>query len=128
MEPNFNHNLHEKHPQEWDKTEKLTKLSKDVIELNEIFSMVNDMVVDQQESIGMLQEAIVDATEQHKQAQVELQQATDLQKKVDKKKTLLTGAGIIATSVALSTVVGIGISIPLTLGGFCCYKIANYQR
>ena len=90
--------------------------------------MVNGMVVDQQESIGRLQEAIVDATEQHEQSHLELDQATDLQKKADKKKTLLTGAGIIATSVALSTVVGLGISIPLTIGGFCCYKIANYQR
>jgi t-SNARE complex subunit (syntaxin) len=120
MEPVFNHNLH--------KTQELTKLSKDVIELNELFLMVNGMVVDQQESIGRLQEAIVDATEHHEQSQLELDQATDLQKKADKKKTLLTGAGIIATSVALSTVVGLGISIPLTIGGFCCYKIANYQR
>lgn len=122
MEPVFNQQ------QEWEKTQELTKLSKDVIELNELFLMVNGMVVDQQESIGRLQEAIVDATEQHELSQVELTQATDLQKKIDKKQTLITGAGIIATSVALSTVVGFGISIPLTIGGFCCYKIANYKK
>lgn len=121
MEPGFNQH------QEWNKPPELTKLSRDVIELNEIFSMVNGMVVDQQDSIGRLQEAIVDATEQHELSHAELKQATDLQKKTDKKKTLLTGVGIIATSVALSTVVGFGISIPLTIGGVCCYKIANYK-
>ncbi len=114
MEPGFNQ-------------QQLTKLNKDVQELNELFVMVNGMVVDQQESIGRLQEAIVDASEQHELSHAELKQTTDLQKKADKKKTLLTGMGIIATSVALSTVVGFGISIPLTLGGFCCYKIANYK-
>jgi len=110
------------------KTQDLNQLNKDVIELNEIFTMVNDMVIEQSASICNLQEAIVDANEQHELSQVELKQATDLQKKIDKKKTLLTGVGIVATSVALSTIVGFGISIPITLGGFCCYKIANYKK
>jgi t-SNARE complex subunit (syntaxin) len=115
MEPGFNQ-------------QHLTKLKEDVQELNELFSMVNGMVFEQQESIGRLQEAIVDASEQHELCQIELMHATELQKNIDKKKTLITGVGIIATSVALSTVVGFGISIPLTIGGFCCYKIANYKK
>ena len=107
----------------------LADLSKDVIELSETFKMVSEMVAVQGEKLELLEDSIDDTLSNIEQSNNELVQASTLQTDANKKKVLITGIGLLAASVPLASVVGYGISIPITIGGFCCYKlIKNGQK
>ncbi len=107
----------------------LADLSKDVIDLNETFKMVSEMVAIQGEKLELLEDSIDDTLDNIDRSNTELVLASNLQTNATKKKVFITGVGLLAVSVPIASVVGYGISIPITIGGFCAYKlIKNGQK
>ena len=106
----------------------LEKLGKDVIELNETFQIVNELIAVQGHRIESLEDGIDDTLDNMEESNNELVSAENLQTAANKKKVIITGVGLIAVSIPLGSVVGYGIGIPVVIAGYGCYKLIGLCR
>jgi hypothetical protein len=99
----------------------LDQLSKDVIELDETFRMVNDLVSIQSEKIDFLIDSVDNTLSNVENGNKELIVSKNLQYDGNKKKILLTGLGLSVLSISTGSF--LGYTLPIVLIGFGCYKM-----
>ena len=99
----------------------LDKLSKDVIELDETFRIVNDLVSIQSEKIDLLIDNIENTVSNVENGEKELIVSKNLQYAGNKKKIILTGVGLCVLSISAGSF--LGYTLPVVLIGFGCYKM-----
>ena len=103
--------------------EQLKKLNSDVIELQETFKMVNELVIQQGEQIDVLDELVEENRSIVEAGNNDLILSSKLKKEIAQKETIIAGASIIAIGIPLTSLVGFQITIPISIVGFCGFKL-----
>ena len=106
----------------------LAELGKEVIELNETFQIVNELIAVQGNRIESLEDSIDDTLDNIEESNNELVSAETLQTAANKKRVIITGVGLIAVSIPFGSLVGYGIGIPVVFVGYGCYKLIGIGR
>ncbi len=104
---------------------RLTKLNNDVIELHETFKLVNEMVIQQGEKINVLNELVEENINNVEAGNKDLLLSRQLKKELAYKETIIVGASILAIGIPLTSLVGFQITIPISIVGFCGFKLYN---
>ena len=105
--------------------DQLKKLNNDVVELHETFKLVNDMVIQQGDKINVLDELVDETINDVEAGNMDLIVSTELKKEIAHKETIIAGASILAISIPLTSLVGFQITIPISIVGFCGFKLYN---
>jgi t-SNARE complex subunit (syntaxin) len=104
---------------------RLHKLDNDVVELHETFKLVNEMVIQQGEKINVLNELVDENRNNIEAGNKDLILSTELKSEIAHKETIIVGASILAISIPLTSIVGFQITIPISIVGFCGFKLYN---
>jgi t-SNARE complex subunit (syntaxin) len=104
---------------------RLTKLNNDVIELQETFTLVNELVIQQGEKINILDELVEENRNNVEAGNKDLIISTQLKREIAYKETIIAGASILAIGIPLTSLVGFQITIPISIVGFCGFKLYN---
>jgi t-SNARE complex subunit (syntaxin) len=104
---------------------RLTKLNNDVIELQETFTLVNELVIQQGEKINILDEIVEENRNNVEAGNKDLIISTQLKREIAYKETIIAGASILAIGIPLTSLVGFQITIPISIVGFCGFKLYN---
>ena len=105
--------------------DQLKKLDNDVIELHETFKLVNEMVIQQGEKINVLNELVEENINNVEAGNKDLLLSIQLKKELAYKETIIAGASILAIGIPLTSLVGFQITIPISIVGFCGFKLYN---
>ncbi len=108
--------------------DQLTKLNNDVIELHETFKLVNELVIQQGEKINVLDELVEENRNNVEVGTKDLIITTQLKNEIAQKETIIVGASIIAIGIPLTSLVGFQITIPISIVGFCGFKLYNLLK
>ena len=104
---------------------RLHKLDNDVVELHETFKLVNEMVIQQGEKINVLNELVDENRNNIEAGNNDLILSTELKSEIAHKETIIVGASILVISIPLTSIVGFQITIPISIVGFCGFKLYN---
>ena len=105
--------------------DQLHKLDNDVVELHETFKLVNELVIQQGEKINVLDELVEENRNNLEAGNKDLILSTELKSEIAHKETIIVGASILAISIPLTSIVGFQITIPISIVGFCGFKLYN---
>ena len=97
--------------------EELEKVGKEIKDLQEVFENVNEMMIEQKNIIESLEDNIDKTLEIVKDGSKELEIADELDKQIVVKKGIISGLGLVAINVPMSMLIGIQISLPITIVG-----------
>jgi len=97
--------------------EDLNKIEKDVIELAEVFSTVQEIVSDQKYSINNIENNIDVTSEYVIIAQDDLDEIEKNKKSIENKKTILYSVGAIVIAIPISVLAGPGAGVSFAILG-----------
>ena len=97
--------------------EELEKVGNEIKDLQEVFENVNEMMIEQKNIIESLEDNIDKTLEIVKEGSKELEIADELDKQIVVKKGIISGLGLVAINVPVSMLLGIQISLPITIVG-----------
>lgn len=99
----------------------LALLKKDLIEIQETFQMVGELVEEQGEPLDNIENSVEMSNMLTQDSNIELKDAKKNQGKKMKKKSILVGAGLVAVNIPLAALVGLQVSLPVTIIGTGAY-------
>ena len=106
----------------------IEKIEKDVVELVEVFTTVQDMVVQQKDAINTIDINIDNTSEYVIIAQDDLDEIEKIRKGIITKKTIIYSVGVLAISIPISVLAGpfIGVTFAvLGVGSIKGYSVFN---
>lgn len=98
----------------------ITKIEKDIIDLNETFKIVNDLTYNQAAKIDQIVDSIETIQNNCEIGNRNIEEAHRLQVDNHKKQSLIVGLSVVGISIPISSIIGIQVGLPVAfVGGLC---------
>jgi len=95
----------------------ITKIEKDIIELNETFKIVNDLTYNQGVKIDQIVDSIDSIQNNCEIGLDNIEKAQQLQIDIHKKQSLILGISVVGISIPITSVIGIQVGLPIAIVG-----------
>lgn len=95
----------------------ITKIEKDIIDLNETFKIVNDLTYNQGVKIDQIVDSIDSIQNNCEIASDNIEKAQQLQINIHKKQSLILGISVVGISIPITSIIGFQVGLPLAIAG-----------
>ena len=95
----------------------ITKIEKDIIDLNETFKIVNDLTYNQGVKIDQIVDSIDSIQNNCEIALDNIEKAQQLQINIHKKQSLILGISVVGISIPITSIIGFQVGLPLAIAG-----------